>query len=60
MDLVAQKVEEGLQWWVDTLAGVTDKHELDFHIDYTYADSPVATSYEPIINTSSAFSRAAD
>ena len=40
---VKQKVTDGLQWWVDTLAGITDKHQLSFNIDFTYADNPVST-----------------
>jgi len=55
INAVKVKVEEGLQWWVDTLGQITDKHQLNFNIDYTYADSPVATSYEPINNKSTAF-----
>ncbi|MGE0758626.1 MAG: protein containing Planctomycete extracellular domain protein, partial [Pirellulaceae bacterium] len=43
-----QKVQEGLQWWEDTLAGITTRHDLDFHLDFTYADNPVSTSFEPI------------
>jgi len=49
---VKSKVTEGLQWWTDTLAGITDKHELTFHIDFTHADNPVSTPFEPIINSS--------
>ena len=47
-----QRITEGLQWWEDTLATITDKHELNFQIDFTYADTPVATAYEPIANYS--------
>ncbi len=52
---VKEKVTDGLQWWVDTLAGITDKHYLNFHIDFTYADNPVSTSYEPITRPSTDF-----
>ena len=45
---VKANIEEGLQWWVDLLALHTDVHDLNFHIDYTYADQPVEISYEPI------------
>ena len=49
---VKQKVQDGLQWWVDALEGMTDKHELKFNIDFTYADNPVETDYEPITRPS--------
>ncbi|MBP85811.1 MAG: hypothetical protein CMJ64_03700 [Planctomycetaceae bacterium] len=49
---VKAKVTEGLDWWVDTLAGITDKHHLNFNIDFTYADNPVPTPYEPITRPS--------
>ena len=52
IDATKAKVEEGLQWWVDTLAGITHKHHLQFHIDFTHADSPFVTRYEPIIRPS--------
>ena len=45
---VKQRVAEGLQWWEDTLATRTDNHQLNFQIDFTYADSPVTSTYEPI------------
>ncbi len=48
---VKSEIQEGLQWWEDTLlqAPVVDPlHDLNFHIDFTYADSPVETGYEPI------------
>lgn len=50
-----ERIEEGLQWWVDTLAEQTDRHELQFQLDYTYADDPVETLYEPISRISNAF-----
>lgn len=49
---VKQKVQEGLKWWEDTLAQRATKHELNFQIDFTYADTPVVTSYEPITRPS--------
>jgi len=48
---VKGEIQEGLQWWKDTLLAapsVTPLDDLDFHVDFTYADSPVATGYEPI------------
>lgn len=52
---VKQRVEEGLQWWEDSLAAITDKQHLNFQIDYTYADQPVLTTYEPITRSSNDF-----
>jgi hypothetical protein len=52
-----QKVMEGVTWWQDALLtefpGATQP--LSFQFDFTYADSPVATSYEPIANISDTF-----
>ena len=47
---VKNEIQAGLTWWEDALvaAGGGDKQDLTFHIDWTYADSPVATAYEPI------------
>lgn len=52
---VKGRIEEGLQWWTDTLALHSDKHYLNFNVDYTYADDPVEVSYEPISRGSQAF-----
>ncbi len=48
---VKTEIQEGLQWWEDTLQAaptVSPLHHLEFHIDFTHADTPVATGYEPI------------
>ena len=57
---VKQRIEEGVTWWSDTLAGLSDwwygdlenpptiAHSLNFQFDFTYADSPFQTGYEPI------------
>ncbi len=45
-------VREGLVWWEETLALQTDAHRLHFTVDFTYADSPVSTRYEPIAGRS--------
>lgn len=50
---VKSQIQQGLQWWQDTLAAhpglpVASKEHLTFHVDFTYADAPVATGYEPI------------
>ncbi|MEX1041886.1 MAG: hypothetical protein WDZ51_14700 [Pirellulaceae bacterium] len=52
---VKQNIEEGLEWWVDMLALQDTIHHLNFVIDYTYADNPVPTGYEPINNVASDF-----
>ena len=45
---VKAKIAEGLTWWEDTLASYGSVHSLNFATDFTYADSPVPTRYEPI------------
>ncbi len=52
---VKQKVQEGVNWWRETLANYTSIHSLDFVFDFTYADNPVPTRYEPINRTSDAY-----
>ena len=46
------KVADGVQWWVDTLATLNTVHSLEFVIDDTFAVDPVDTPYEPIDRTS--------
>ena len=50
------KVAAGVQWWQDTLAArfPTMGNLLHFTLDYTHADSPVQTGYEPIQRKSDA------
>ena len=51
IDLVKGEIQEGLTWWEDTLdqtQGGSALSDLTFHVDFTYADNPVATGYEPI------------
>jgi hypothetical protein len=53
---VKTRIQQGLTWWQDTYAaayGATPKNHLTFHPDFTYANSPVATQYEPINRPSS-------
>jgi len=45
---VKAEIAEGLTWWEDTLASYGSVHSLNFTTDFTYADSPVPTGYEPI------------
>ncbi|MCB9924064.1 MAG: hypothetical protein H6822_17920 [Planctomycetaceae bacterium] len=52
---VKQKVTDGLQWWVDTFYSEfpnAPAGSLDFHIDFTHADTPVSTRFEPITQPS--------
>ena len=49
------KLENAANWWVDTLANYTSVHSLEFVFDFTYADNPVATGYEPIDGSSDAY-----
>lgn len=52
-----QKVQTGIEWWEQTLATrfPNSPHQLDFQFDFTYADNPVLTSYEPISQISDYF-----
>jgi hypothetical protein len=52
-----QKVQTGIEWWEQTLATQfpNSPHQLDFQFDFTYADSPVLTDYEPISQISDYF-----
>ncbi len=52
-----QKVQQGVQWWEETLAAQFpgSAATLEFQFDFTYADQPVLTRYEPISQTSDAF-----
>ena len=54
---VKQKVEHGVRWWEQTLATQfpDSPHQLNFQFDFTYADQPVLTSYEPISQISDTF-----
>ncbi len=57
---VKQRITEGVNWWVDTLEGLPDwwygdlenpptiANSLSFQFDFTYADTPFETGYEPI------------
>jgi len=47
---VKNEIEEGATWWEDTLRAShpATPHNLEFLVDFTYADNPVATGYEPI------------
>ncbi len=47
---VKDEVLEGTQWWEDTLLAQfpNSLQELNISVDFTYADAPVPTAYEPI------------
>jgi hypothetical protein len=49
---VKAKIEEGLGWWEEMLRRENTVHELNYHINYQYADNPIATGYEPIARQS--------
>ena len=48
IDEVKTKIAEGLNWWEDLLDRQESQHDVNFIVDYTYADSPIPTPYEPI------------
>lgn len=58
---VKQKIQDGLDWWEDTLAQslvgtpAAGRDLLNFTIDWTYANNPIRTGYEPIARTSNDF-----
>ena len=54
---VKNKVVEGMRWWEQTLATQfpANMAPLNFHFDFTHADAPVLTDYEPIANPSTHF-----
>ncbi len=55
IDQFLAKVVEGADWWTETLATLTDKHQLEFVVDPTFATTPMATKYEPIDRPSEGF-----
>ncbi|RCS42137.1 hypothetical protein DTL42_20110 [Bremerella cremea] len=52
---VKQRIEEAMQWWEDMLAQESSVHQLNFDIDYTYADNPVPIGMEPISQAATSF-----
>jgi hypothetical protein len=58
---VKQKVQDGLDYWEDTLDGVlagtpsAGRDLLNFTVDWTFADNPLHTGYEPIARQSNDF-----
>jgi hypothetical protein len=54
---VKSNIAAGLKWWEDTLDAIPNVRDglLKFTIDWTHADNPVHTGYEPITRTSQEF-----
>jgi hypothetical protein len=54
---VKSRISEGLKWWEDTLDAMPNVRDglLKFTTDFTHADAPVHTGYEPINRTSQEF-----
>jgi hypothetical protein len=58
---VKQKIQDGLNWWEQTLTNVlagtpaAGRDLLDFTVNWTHANNPVHTGYEPIARTSNDF-----
>lgn len=54
---VKANIAAGLKWWEDTLDAIPNVRDglLKFTVDWTHADSPVHTGYEPINRTSQEF-----
>jgi hypothetical protein len=54
---VKSRVQAGMQWWSDVLDAMPNVRDglLNFKFDWTYADSPVQTGYEPIARISNDF-----
>jgi hypothetical protein len=48
IDEVLGKIEEAMDWWVESLAQLNTVHNLSFVIDTTFAIDPFETIYEPI------------
>lgn len=42
------RIQEGMDWWVESLDRLNTVHDLTFVIDTTFASTPVSTVYEPI------------
>ena len=49
------KIVEGLEWWETVLDQQDTVHDLNFHLDFTFADEPVVTGYEPVTRRSDDF-----
>ena len=58
INTIKSNVQAGLNWWKDTLDAMPAVRDglLNFTIDWTHADTPVNTGYEPIARISNDFS----
>jgi len=54
---VKSNIQQGVTWWQETLDQMPDVVDglLNFTFDWTHADTPVATGYEPIARKSNDF-----
>ncbi len=54
---VKAKITEGVRWWSETLDRMDSVRDglLNFTFDWTFADNPVSTGYEPISRASTDF-----
>jgi hypothetical protein len=55
---VKTRIEEGLNWWIQSLDAMDNVRDglLTYTLDWTYADNPVQTGFEPISRSSTDFS----
>ena len=53
---VKDKITTAVTWWEDVLATKSTVHQLDFVVDNAFADTPVASRYEPISRVSNDYS----
>lgn len=49
---VKQRIQQGMQWWVDSLHNFSPNSYLNFNFDFTYADNPLQVPYEAIARPS--------
>jgi hypothetical protein len=56
---VKSNVQAGIEWWKQSLDAMPNVRDglLNFSFDWTYADNPVRTGYEPIARKSNDFSQ---
>jgi len=57
IQVVLDRVQQGMQWWVDLLAEQDSVHSLEFVFDTQYATNPFPTPYEPISRISNDYTR---
>lgn len=52
INTVKSRIAAAATWWEQTFDLQGSVHDLEITVDYTYADNPVATGYEPISHPS--------